>query len=50
MLNLPMNAKSLAPESNRRFGSAPLGFMILSCHDSVIYYSFWRPNKLPYAD
>ena len=37
ILNLPMNAKSLAPKSGRGFGSAPLRFMILSCHDSVIY-------------
>ena len=36
LLNVPMNAKSLAPESDCRLGSARLGFMILSGHDSVI--------------
>ncbi len=35
VLNLPMNSKPLAPESKRRLGWALLGFMILSCHDSV---------------
>jgi hypothetical protein len=35
MLNLPMNAESLAVESAHKMGSAPLRFMILSGHDSV---------------
>jgi hypothetical protein len=37
ILNWPMNSKPLAPEGARLLGSAPLGFMILSCHDSVIH-------------
>ena len=44
MLNLPMNAESLAADSGSRTGSAPLQFMILSGHDSVIHC------HLTYAD
>ncbi len=40
VLNLPMNSKSVAPESERRLGWALLGFMILSGHDSVIHHWF----------
>jgi len=50
VMNMPISAKSLAPESELRQNSAPLGFMILSCHDSVIYPSFWRRNSVPYTD
>jgi hypothetical protein len=36
ILNWPMKSKSLAPEGARLLGSDPLGYMILSRHDSVI--------------
>ena len=50
VVNLRISYKPLARESERRFGSAQLGFMILSYHDSVIYYSCWRRSNLPYAN
>ena len=37
MLNLPMNSKSLAPESAGLLSAARLWFGIQSCHDSVIH-------------
>ena len=36
ILNWGMKSKCLAPEGARLSGSGPSGFMILSCHDSVI--------------
>ena len=51
MLSLPMNSKSLAPEAASSLGLCSrwdLWFCPAMIY--VIYYSFWRPNKLPYAD
>ena len=37
LMSLPMNSKSLAPESAGLLRAARLWFRIQSCHDSVIH-------------